>query len=138
MGNMKTLSEKNPYYISTEKKLELIHFCRQYPEWRAEYNALVHSAEGRSMAFDVVKVLRGASPRPTEGIMLQAVKLCEKMDLVELSAFNANPKIVRYIRQGAVEGKSYDQMNAINPLPVSRAEYYKSLRKFYWLLAQKR
>lgn len=28
-----TLSKKNPYYISKHRRLELVHFCLQYPEW---------------------------------------------------------------------------------------------------------
>lgn len=138
MNKMKTLSKKNPYYISTEKKLELVHFCRQYPEWRVEYNELLHSGESRFMAMDVVKVLRGLRPRPTEGTALRAVQLAERMDLVDRAAIEAGIGFIGAIRQGAIYGKSYDQMAALDPMPVSRAEYYKALRKFYWLLAQKR
>lgn len=138
MNKMKTLSEKNPYYISTEKKLELVHFCRQYPEWREEYIGIVHSGATRSLATDVVKVLRGRSPRPTEGLMLRVVRLAELMDMVDNAAMEAAPGFIGAIRQGAIYGKSYDQLNAIAPMPVSRAEYYKALRKFYWILAQKR
>lgn len=138
MGNTKTLSKKNPYYISTEKKLELVHFCRQYPAWRAEYNELMHSSEGRTMATDAVKVMRGLAARPTEGAILRAVELGEKIELVDHAAMTAAPGMVGAIRQGAIYGKSYDQLNTMSPMPVSRAEYYRTLRKFYWLLAQKR
>lgn len=138
MNKMKTLSEKNPYYISKERKLELIHFCRQYPEWREEYNEILHSANTRSLATDVVKVMRGLSPRPTEDLMLRAVRLAECMDIVDNAALEAAPGFVGAIRRCAIYGKSYDQLNALAPMPVSRAEYYKALRKFYWIIAQKR
>lgn len=138
MNKMKTLSKKNPYYISTEKKLELVHFCRQYPEWREEYNGIVHSGATRSLATDVVNVLRGRNPRPTEGLMLRAVRLAELMDIIDNAALEAAPGFIGAIRQGAIYGKNYDQMSALSPMPVSRAEYYKALRKFYWILAQKR
>lgn len=138
MNHMKTLSKKNPYYISKERKLELIHFCRQYPEWRDKYNSIVHAVNGpRMCATEVVKIMRGLLPRPTEGAVFDAWALAKKMDIVDATAREVNPRLCRAIREGAIYGKSYDEMNALEPLPVSRSEYYKSLRKFFWLLDQK-
>lgn len=37
---MKTLSKKNPYYISKYRKPELMYFCRQYPEWKEKLRTM--------------------------------------------------------------------------------------------------
>ena len=66
---MKTeLSKKSEYYIPKHRRMELAHFCRQYPDWISERISLlympqksepdlscVHSGNKSDMSFDVAE-----------------------------------------------------------------------------------
>jgi len=132
---MKTLSKKNPYYLSDARKRELMYFCRQYPEWEALYNGCV--------------IIPGAIPEkehvnntPTESdvekISEKREALKFKMDMVIEASQACSSDMGVYIFRGATMGWSYERLWKKTGVPMSRSSYYELLNKFYYILDQAR
>jgi len=130
---MKTLSKKNPYYLSDARKRELVYFCRQYPEWEALYNGCV--------------IIPGAIPEkehvnntPTESdvekISEKREALKFKMDMVLDCAKRVDEPFSKYIFWSVTQGISYDELWKKTMLPISRSSFYALWHKFFWLLDQ--
>lgn len=124
--NLRTgLSKSNPHYISKHRRLELTHFCLQYPEWR-EYLAHV----GRKGSQD-----EWSDPTSEEAI--KRVIFSEKMHLVEECCRQAGPDIYEYLLEGVTEGHSYVKLSTQKQIPCSRDYYYDRFHKFFYILSQK-
>ena len=133
---MKTeLSKKSKYYIPKERRLELAHFCMQYPDW---VNKRVHSLfkVGYSYA-DQSGVHQAEAKDATFEAASNVIYLSFCMDVVEKTARETDPVIGDYIFQAAIRGVSYDKLSAYTQIPCCRNEFYELYRKFFWLLDQR-
>lgn len=137
MGDNKQLSANSKWCISHERTMELVHFCRQYPEWSREYRDICNDHATRDTLIMAYRD-KSRQNRPVEDIIMRGLKLLEKMDLVDHTAFETSREISKWLRKGVIEGLSYDAMNALDPLPVSRDVYYDIRREFFYRLALKR
>lgn len=58
--------------------------------------------------------------------------------LVEQTVHDTAPDLYNYILEGVTSGASYTSLSTLGRIPCSRDTYYILLRKFYWLLDQRR
>ncbi len=133
--NIRTeLSPRNKYYISKERRLELVHFCRQYPEWVKLYSDVGSGL--RSVSFDGIR-FDGVS-NPTEQTAELLLYLRSRMDMVEAAADLSDDAIGVYIFKGATEGKSFANLKMVYRIPCERDMYYDRLHRFFWNLSKLR
>lgn len=134
---MKTkLSKKSKYYISKERRMELIHFCMQYPDWVNERSWLTFNPNRTYVDLSEVhggRLVTDYTPDTVEAITY--LSFC--INLVDEAADETDPVLGSYIRYAAIHGLAYDQLNALDAIPCCRNVFYEYYRKFYWILDQK-
>ena len=130
---MKTeLSKKSEYYIPKHRRMELAHFCRQYPDWINESIWLRFNPQQSSFDLSGVKSWKEADITSETAVKLE--RLHRNMDLITKAAYATDPVIGDYIFQAAIRGVSYDKLNAYSKVPCCRNEFYRLYRKFFWIL----
>lgn len=126
------ISEKNPYYLSKDRYLELKHFCYQYPEWEREYRDISIRSES------ILKATKGPFLSDVTGdLAVRKEDLSRKMELVKRCCKLADESLADYIFQSVAYAKPYVYLKAYKDVPCSRDTYYKCYRRFYYILSQK-
>lgn len=124
--NLRTnLSKNNPYYISKHRRLELVHFCLQYPEWKAYLNNIRIPRETDEFAD------------PTSSEAIKRIIFQRNIDLVEQTCKLSGGEIWQYLFRSVTLGESYVLLSTKYDIPCSRDYFYDRLHKFYFLLSQK-
>ena len=117
--------------ISQDRYRELLHFCRQYPEWKTEANSLLGI---RAVKADGLPHGSGKSD-PVAAAAEKREKLMEKIEIVDRCA-RAVDEGAWYasIIQNVCIGRSYEQMDrALMPTSDKNA-YFRKRREFFELL----
>lgn len=129
------ISKKSEYYITKERRMELAHFCKQYPDWINERIWLIYDPQ--KTRPNLSGVHSGTDCDATSKTATQLAYLNRNIRFVEQAAKETDPIIGDFIFQAAIRGISYDKVNAYNKIPCCRNEFYRLYRKFFWLLDQK-
>ena len=121
--------------ISQDRYRELLHFCRQYPEWKTEANSLVGI---RAIKADGQPHGSGKSD-PVAMAAEKREKLIEKITIVdECARAIDNGAWYASIIHNVCMGRSYEQMDrALLPTSDKNA-YFKKRREFFDLLDKKK
>ena len=121
--------------ISQDRYQELLHFCRQYPEWKLEANSLIGI---RAIKADVLPHGNGKSD-PVAQMAERREKLIEKIAIVDECARAVdNGAWYASIIQNVCIGRAYEQMDrALMPTSDKNA-YFKKRREFFELLNKKK
>ena len=125
----KKLSKRSEYYLNTHRRYELEHFCKQYPIWKASYNSIT-SIPIRHPEYLPTK---GVSD-PTATTAKASIVFLTKITLVEDAALRADTILAPYIIENVTTGHSYEQINAKENIPCSKNSFYRTVRRFYWIL----
>jgi len=136
-GKVRTeLSKRNKYYISKHRRMELVHFCLQYPEWvrlRDEYecSSIVRRALERlpDNSYD-------SDPTGESAVKLADVR--KKMNMVLAASLEADDQIGSYIFKAVTEGLSFANLKAKNEIPCEKDMFYDRYHKFFWILSKMR
>lgn len=126
------LSQKNKYWISKFRYLELKNFCFQYPEWKRELSSITE------IKAVFPKSSSGNFSNPTEQNALLRDRLESNINLIDETAKEADPFLAPWIIKGATEGYSFTFLHLQLEMPASRDTYYDRYRRFFWLLDRKR
>ena len=121
--------------ISQDRYRELLHFCRQYPEWKTEANSLVGI---RAIKADGQPHGNGKSG-PVAVAAEKREKLIEKITIVDECAKAIDGGVwYASIIQNVCIGRPYEQMDrALMPTSDKNA-YFKKRREFFELLDKKK
>ena len=128
MGSQKvrtTLSRKNPYYISKNRRLELKYFCLQYREWKS-YLSDFYLRYGTDEFSD-----------PTGEEAIRRKTLLENIALINEISKIAGGEISEYLFKAVTEDLSYVNLKTVYYIPCSKDYYYERYHKFWYLLSQK-
>ena len=129
---MRRYVPKGSYGISKHRYLELLNYCKQYPEWKralaACYDILPATPKGGRSA--------GVSD-PTERAVERAERIRKKMELVEQAAIEADSALYRFIILNVTEGVSYEYLSIRGASPCcGRRQFYEKRRQFFWILSE--
>lgn len=127
------ISKKNPYWIPKHRYLELKNWCMQYHEWEEEYNSCVYLTSKNPRGEKSSNV-----SDPTSKMAVRMAELKKKMDLVNWICEEVAPNYTITLLVALVNNFSYDDVVMYNPALPSRSEWYKTRRKFFYILSQKR
>jgi len=121
--------------ISQDRYQELLHFCRQYPEWKLEANSLIGI---RAIKVDGQPHGNGKSD-PVAQMAERREKLIEKIAIVdECARAIENGDWYAALIQNVCIGKSYTQMDrALMPTSDKNA-FFRKRREFFDLLDKKK
>ena len=121
--------------ISKDRYQELLHFCRQYPEWKTEANSLVGI---RAMKMDGQPRGSGKS-NPVEIAAEKRERLMIKINIVdECARAVCSGEWYAAIIQNVCIGKSYTQMDrALMPTSDANA-FFRRRREFFELLDKRK
>lgn len=131
------VSKKNPYYISKHRYYELKHFCLQYPEWRKKCLSLQNSLRAASLREDEVKQY-GVYNDPVSDAVIKLQEYKNLIEVVESSVKDTDSDISSYLIKAVTEGYSYTYLKTVADIPCSKDYFYKTCRKFWWVLDKKR
>ena len=122
------------YKLSKEEYLSAKYYALRYNAWLDEYNALKDSVA----AVVPDDMPHGSGPgNPTERLAIRREELRKKMKVVEDAAAETDSEYCQWILKRVVHGLSYDYLATYENLFCSRATFYRMIRKFYWILAEK-
>lgn len=131
------MSKKNHYHISKERYYELVHFCRQYPEWKEQLKAL----DGFRNIRSGIQPRQPVSSDLTAKFAIARESYTRKMDMIRRALDRAenDPTMKEWLFRGVTVGLTFDKLQAQNGVcPVSRDAYYASYRRFFWCLDKER
>lgn len=128
------ISENSKYYISKDRYLELLHFCRQYPDWKIQSKALRDTLIGSTgiIANDGVQ-----TSEVTDKTLEQAAKLEEidsKMQMVDKTLIEAGDDISTYLQLAVTVGKPFKYLQTVMDIPCSKNYFYERYRRFFYML----
>lgn len=121
--------------ITKDRYLELLHFCRQYPSWKADANSLLLSKPVR-----IDGIPHGnKTGKPVEFAAEKREKLLAKMAIVEECAKSiSNGEWYAAIMQHICYNVNFEQID-VSLIPASnRNAFFKQRRLFFDLLNMKK
>lgn len=123
------ISKRNPWWISKNRYYELKYFCLQYNAWIEESKNIKIFPNVDYQ--DRVDHSRG---NPTEDIALDIVEKHKNIEILARASRLCDPELGKYVLIGATSGHSYEILNANNRIPCCKEVYYKTYRKFFYIL----
>jgi len=131
-----TIAEDNPYWIDKHRYYELRHFCMQYRTWKHFLNTLttVHSSTPKING----EIHSNTYGDPVAEYAAKREKYSNLMKLVEETAYETDEVLAPYIITYVTENISFVCLNARERIPCCNVTFYKYVRKYLWLLSQKR
>ena len=127
---------EDKYGISKHKFLEVKYHCLQYPEWRKELANLTDAIKGMQYGQEGKGSKSQASS--TERLAIKRLEPEEKCKRIEQTAIETDPEIYQWLLEGVTtEYATYRYLRDAKGIPCGDQKYYKTRRKFYWLLSQK-
>ena len=121
--------------IEKDRYLELLHFCRQYPEWQMEAASLI-GIQGMKMDGQP----RGTKKHdPVAAAAERREQLMRKIGIVDSCARDVgNGEWYTAIIQNVCMKKPYSQID-VNLMPTSdRNTFFKRRREFFSLINEKK
>lgn len=125
-------SRNSKYYISKAAFLTAFWWCLNYPEWKTvhDMNVGLRSGSGDGGGGNGIS-------DPTAAQAIRLSDLAEKIELIEQTAFDAEPLLHPYLLMYVTrEDLTFDKLLAMG-MPCERKMFYDRRRKFYWLLSQR-
>lgn len=130
----KELSKRNQYYISRDHYLELYYFCRQYNDWKREYDCLTGIK-----AIDYGEhIPSGETPDQIGDIAVKRKMLSDKMSLVDSALNETDKELASFIFRNVVLGDSFKYLSSRYAIPCCERTFYAYRRRFFWLLSRNR
>ena len=129
------LAKTNKYWISKHRRLELTHFCLQYPEWEKAVNNAIFYPDMRT---DTVKSSNKNMKDMTSTIAIKIESFTKNMDLIKKTCHEADNEIYEWLFLGVTLGYSFNTLKTVYRIPCDKNMYYDRLKRFYFLLDMKR
>jgi len=134
MTTIRAPQPTSKYYLPKEVFLTTIHYCRQYPLWIDELEALTDSNKG--IAYDKDKVQSSSDYDSTSELAMKRLAMSVKIDLVRSMAKLVAGHQYRWLIQGCCYGKPYFVLKQ-DGIPCGKNLYYSWRRRFYYELSQR-
>ena len=128
-----SISKKSQYWIPKHRYLELKNWVRQYEDWHHDLIDMRYLKSKNSQVGFSSNVFNR-----TEELAIFSARLTRNMEIVEQACLEVMPDDPAIFLKAVTEGLSYDLLSVDKVMSVSRAEWYESYRKFFYILDKKR
>ena len=116
--------------ISKDRYIELLHYCRQYPEWLSEANSMLGT---HAVNLDGMPHGTGVSD-PVAAVAEKRSGLLYDIQLVEKCAAGAGEGWYTAVMQNVCMGKKYYEIDPILMPTSNRNAFFAARKKFFILL----
>ncbi len=135
MGDHKPLSAKSKWYVPKEAFLTVIHFCKQYPEWKTELDALTNTSKG--IAYDLDKVQGSGDSDPTADLAIRRAAISRKKDMIDHVAYEIGGEVFcDWLILGICHDYPFHYLQD-NGIPCGKDLYYSMRRRFIYEMAKR-
>ena len=134
MSEHRVLSTKNKYYLPKETFLMVIHYCKQYPTWESELEAL--NGTNMGIAYDKVRVQTSNSYDSTAEIAVRRAEISRKKEVIDKTAQEVAGDLWHWLILGVCHDHPYYYLQHAG-IPCGKDLYYKLRRIFYYEMAKK-
>lgn len=134
MTEYRTLSKQNKYYLPKETFLTVIHYCKQYPEWEAELNALIDTV--KAIEYDKDRVQTSFDSDATAELAMRRAEIYRKKEMIDRTAEEVGGILCKWLILGICFDTPYYRLKQ-RGIPCGKDLYYKLRRKFYFEIAKK-
>lgn len=116
--------------VSEARYMELLNFCLQYEEKKAELRSMAYLTSGEGGGR------KGHVSRPTEEIALRRARLEEDIAMIETSAVEAGGVVIApFILKNVTQKLHY---RVLGDVPCGINQFYRMRRRFFELLDGKK
>lgn len=129
MPNERDISSKE-YSLTPNKFRELKYFCKQYGEKKERLRSM---CEISAVTYSDMPKGNRLGDR-TASQAESRVQLANDLELIEQTAIQADSELYQYIIANVTQGTRYEHLD----IPCSRSVFYRTRRKFFYLLALKK
>lgn len=131
--NVRTkLSKSNKYYIPQHRRLELVHYCLQYPMWKDEYIRIENRISNGLYLGEKIDTSNVSDS--TADIAMRLEQLSRNIDLIDRTLNETDTEIQYYLKKGVTEGIPFQTLLMVYGAPCGKDLYYDRYRKFFWIL----
>lgn len=134
MTTIRNPQPNSKYYLPKEVFLTTVHFCRQYPYWLEEIEAMTDARQG--IAYDKDHVQSSNEYDSTSALAMKRAMMSRKVDLIRDTAKTVAGHQYKWLIQGCCYGKPYYLLRH-DGIPYGKDLYYKQRRRFYYELSQR-
>lgn len=132
MSHYRVPSEKSPYYVPKEVYLTVVHYCLQYPLWKAELKA----TDGvKAIRYDKDKVQTSPSGDLVYNVAARRAELSRKKEGLERVAKNVAGDMDKWLILGVCHGMTFYQLE-FRGIPCGKDMYYAIRKKFYYEMSK--
>lgn len=124
-------STKRDYHLSKHRYLELVHFCRQYDDFKKEYQELTFIKSPK------LTTRQNYIGDQTSDKAIRLRNLDRKIKVIEQSAIETDSVLYPFIIEAVTKGLTYENLRLTKNIPCGRTLFYVLVRRFYFLLARK-
>lgn len=124
-------SIKRNYYLSKHRYLELVHFCRQYDDFKKEYKELTFIRSPQMTTH------QNYIADQTSDKAIRLRNLDRKIKVIEQSAIETDSVLYPFIIEAVTKGLTYENLRLTKNIPCGRTLFYVLVRRFYFILARK-
>ena len=125
-------SKNSLYWIPKHRYYELKHFVMQYPDWKKKLLSINGFASKSPILLEQVD--GGPVPDPTVSNAEARQLYKDRIEMIEKTALRAAGGMGMTLIDASANEITYDKLITKKYLPVSRDEWYKIYRRFFWLL----
>ena len=114
--------------ISRDRYLELLHFCRQYRDWKMQADSFLGAG---AQKYNPMPHGEGAVSDPTQTAMLKREQYRAKIDLVDQAIAAAGAEWKTALIMNVCYGRPYYQISPVVMPTSKRTAYYEAKRLFF-------
>lgn len=129
---MKELSEKNKWYVSKDRTMELRYFVKQYNTWRKSITEL--NLYNASFPYKVTARKAGKGDYRTEKIAIAIAYYSDLIEIVDDALASVDPLIAKPILLNVTNDIPYTMLAAAYDIPYGRDLFYEKVCQFIWTL----
>lgn len=132
MSQYRIPSEKSPYYVPKEVYLTVVHYCLQYPLWKAE----LETTDGiQAIRYDKERVQTSPSADAVHNTAARRLELEKKKETLEEVARRVAHDMDKWLILGVCYGMTYWQLQ-YRGIPCGKDLYYSIRKKFYFEMSK--
>ena len=112
----------------------VIHYCKQYPTWEAELEAMNDANTG--IAYDQDRVQSSHNSDPTADLAVRRAEISKKKAVIDETAQEVAGSMWHWLILGVCHDHPYYYLRQ-SGIPCGKDLYYKLRRIFYYEMSRK-
>ncbi|MBQ9612243.1 MAG: hypothetical protein IJV14_06600 [Lachnospiraceae bacterium] len=119
------------------RRAELIHYCRQYDDWKKELRRLQEDRAG-TRAVDYKRTRGSGANNPTEAAAFAINRIRRRIEMVDEAARETDPDLAKYIIMSVAKRVTFQTLRSKHDIPVSKNTFTRLRHEFFWRLDKKK